>query len=41
MEMKIYGTNTKDNNLPYIMLGTIIILIVSIISIAHNKKKRK
>lgn len=34
-------TDIEDNNLVYMILGIAIILIVSIFSIAHNKKKEK
>ena len=34
-------TDTEDNNLLYVFIGTIIILIISIFSIAYNKNKRK
>lgn len=35
------NTNIQDNNLVYMILGIAIILIISIFSIAHNKKKEK
>lgn len=34
-------TEIEDNNLLYIIIGTIIIMIISIFNIAHNKKKEK
>ena len=34
-------TDIEDNNLVYMILGIAIILIVSIFSISHNKKKEK
>lgn len=34
-------TDKEDNNLVYMILGIAIILIVSILSISHNKKKEK
>ena len=35
------NTDIQDNNLVYMILGITIILIISIFSIAHNKKKEK
>lgn len=35
------NTDIQDNNLVYMILGIAIILIISIFSIAHNKKKEK
>ena len=35
------NTETDDNNLLYIIIGTIILMIISIFNIAHNKKKEK
>ena len=34
-------TEIDDNNLLYIIIGTIILMIISIFNIAHNKKKEK
>lgn len=34
-------TDIEDNNLVYMILGIAIILIVSIFSISHNKKREK
>ena len=35
------NTQTDDNNLLYIIIGIIILMIISIFNIAHNKKKEK
>ena len=36
-----HQTDAEDNKLLYIIISIIIILIISIFSIAHNKKKEK